>query len=83
MDKHSQETKRAAEVARYNTKDKVSKPFRLLPHIATGIVGLIALADLLAKYGPDTTQMITSVINQLYALTPDNVNMPREAGHPN
>ena len=43
---------------------------KLLPHFATAIVGLLALAELLQQYGPSATLMINHIIEQLQSFSP-------------
>jgi hypothetical protein len=50
----------------------VPKLLRLLPEVMTIIVGLIALRELLEKFGPNANEMITHVISLLQTLSPSD-----------
>jgi hypothetical protein len=50
----------------------VSKLLRLLPEVMTAIVGLIALGELLEKFGPNANEMITHIISLLQTFSPSD-----------
>lgn len=50
----------------------VSNLLKLLPEVVTATVGLVALGELLEKFGPNANEMITHIISLLQTFSPSD-----------